>query len=153
MKKNRICQLFGIQYPLIQAGMVWASGWRLAAAVSEAGGLGIIGAGSMHPDILRSHIQKLKAATPKPFAVNLPLLYPEMELLLELLIEEAVPIVFTSAGNPGLWTSFLKEKGCVVVHVVSSVKFAEKAVAAGVDAIVAEGFEAGGITGVKKQLL
>ena len=147
MKKNRICQLFGIQYPLIQAGMVWASGWRLAAAVSEAGGLGIIGAGSMHPDTLRSHIQKLKAATPKPFAVNLPLLYPEMELLLELLIEEAVPIVFTSAGNPGLWASFLKEKGCVVVHVVSSVKFAEKAVAAGVDAIVAEGFEAGGHNG------
>ena len=147
MKKNRICQLFGIQYPLIQAGMVWASGWRLAAAVSEAGGLGIIGAASMHPDTLRSHIQKLKAATPKPFAVNLPLLYPEMELLLELLIEEAVPIVFTSAGNPGLWASFLKEKGCVVVHVVSSVKFAEKAVAAGVDAIVAEGFEAGGHNG------
>lgn len=147
MKKNRICQLFGIQYPLIQAGMVWASGWRLAAAVSEAGGLGIIGAASMHPDTLRSHIQKLKAATPKPFAVNLPLLYPEMELLLELLIEEAVPIVFTSAGNPGLWASFLREKGCVVVHVVSSVKFAEKAVAAGVDAIVAEGFEAGGHNG------
>ena len=147
MKKNRICQLFGIQYPLIQAGMVWASGWRLAAAVSEAGGLGIIGAGSMHPDTLRSHIQKLKAATSKPFAVNLPLLYPEMELLLELLIEEAVPIVFTSAGNPDLWASFLKEKGCVVVHVVSSVKFAEKAVAAGVDAIVAEGFEAGGHNG------
>jgi enoyl-[acyl-carrier protein] reductase II len=147
MKKNRICQLFGIQYPLIQGGMVWASGWRLAAAVSEAGGLGIIGAGSMHPDTLRLHIQKLKAATQKPFAVNLPLLYPEMELLLELLIEEAVPVVFTSAGNPNLWTSFLKEKGCVVVHVVSSVKFAEKAVAAGVDAIVAEGFEAGGHNG------
>ena len=147
MKKNRICQLFGIQYPLIQGGMVWASGWRLAAAVSEAGGLGIIGAGSMHPDTLRLHIQKLKAATQKPFAVNLPLLYPEMELLLDLLIEEAVPVVFTSAGNPNLWTSFLKEKGCVVVHVVSSVKFAEKAVAAGVDAIVAEGFEAGGHNG------
>lgn len=127
--------------------MVWASGWRLAAAVSEAGGLGIIGAGSMHPDTLRLHIQKLKAATQKPFAVNLPLLYPEMELLLDLLIEEAVPVVFTSAGNPNLWTSFLKEKGCVVVHVVSSVKFAEKAVAAGVDAIVAEGFEAGGHNG------
>lgn len=147
MKKNRICQLFGIQYPLIQGGMVWASGWRLAAAVSEAGGLGIIGAGSMHPDTLRLHIQKLKAATQKPFAVNLPLLYPEMELLLDLLIEEAVPVVFTSAGNPNLWMSFLKEKGCVVVHVVSSVKFAEKAVAAGVDAIVAEGFEAGGHNG------
>ena len=147
MKKNRICQLFGIQYPLIQGGMVWASGWRLAAAVSEAGGLGIIGAGSMHPDTLRLHIQKLKAATQKPFAVNLPLLYPEMELLLDLLIEEAVPVVFTSAGTPNLWTSFLKEKGCVVVHVVSSVKFAEKAVAAGVDAIVAEGFEAGGHNG------
>jgi enoyl-[acyl-carrier protein] reductase II len=147
MKKNRICQLFEIQYPLIQGGMVWASGWRLAAAVSEAGGLGIIGAGSMHPDTLRLHIQKLKAATQKPFAVNLPLLYPEMELLLDLLIEEAVPVVFTSAGNPNLWTSFLKEKGCVVVHVVSSVKFAEKAVAAGVDAIVAEGFEAGGHNG------
>jgi enoyl-[acyl-carrier protein] reductase II len=147
MKKNRICQLFGIQYPLIQGGMVWASGWRLAAAVSEAGGLGIIGAGSMHPDTLRLHVQKLKAATQKPFAVNLPLLYPEMELLLDLLIEEAVPVVFTSAGNPNLWTSFLKEKGCVVVHVVSSVKFAEKAVAAGVDAIVAEGFEAGGHNG------
>jgi enoyl-[acyl-carrier protein] reductase II len=147
MKKNRICQLFGIQYPLIQGGMVWASGWRLAAAVSEAGGLGIIGAGSMHPDTLRLHVQKLKAATQKPIAVNLPLLYPEMELLLDLLIEEAVPVVFTSAGNPNLWTSFLKEKGCVVVHVVSSVKFAEKAVAAGVDAIVAEGFEAGGHNG------
>ena len=147
MKKNRICQLFGIQYPLIQGGMVWASGWRLAAAVSEAGGLGIIGAGSMHPDTLRLHVQKLKAATQKPFAVNLPLLYPEMELLLDLLIQEAVPVVFTSAGNPNLWTSFLKEKGCVVVHVVSSVKFAEKAVAAGVDAIVAEGFEAGGHNG------
>lgn len=147
MKKNRICQLFGIQYPLIQGGMVWVSGWRLAAAVSEAGGLGIIGAGSMHPDTLRLHVQKLKAATQKPFAVNLPLLYPEMELLLDLLIEEAVPVVFTSAGNPNLWTSFLKEKGCVVVHVVSSVKFAEKAVAAGVDAIVAEGFEAGGHNG------
>ena len=127
--------------------MVWASGWRLAAAVSEAGGLGIIGAGSMHPDTLRLHVQKLKAATQKPFAVNLPLLYPEMELLLDLLIQEAVPVVFTSAGNPNLWTSFLKEKGCVVVHVVSSVKFAEKAVAAGVDAIVAEGFEAGGHNG------
>ena len=147
MKDNRICNLFGIQYPIIQAGMVWASGWRLAAAVSNAGGLGIIGAGSMHPETLREHLQKMKRATAKPYAVNLPLLYPEMETLIEILISEKVPIVFTSAGNPSTWTQFLKKKGCIVVHVVSSVRFAKKAVAAGVDAIVAEGFEAGGHNG------
>ncbi len=147
MKDNRICNLFGIQYPIIQAGMVWASGWRLAAAVSNAGGLGIIGAGSMHPETLREHLQKMKRATAKPYAVNLPLLYPEMETLIEILISEKVPIVFTSAGNPTSWTQVLKKKGCIVVHVVSSVRFAKKAVAAGVDAIVAEGFEAGGHNG------
>ncbi|HCQ24144.1 MAG TPA: nitronate monooxygenase [Flavobacteriaceae bacterium] len=147
MRNNRICQLFGIQYPLIQAGMVWASGWRLAAAVSEAGGLGILGAGSMHPETLENHIQKLKAVTNKPFGVNLPLLYPEMELLIDVLIREQVPIVFTSAGNPRLWTSFLKDRGCTVIHVVSSVSFALKAIEAGVDGVVAEGFEAGGHNG------
>ena len=147
MRNNRICQLFGIQYPLIQAGMVWASGWRLAAAVSEAGGLGILGAGSMHPETLENHIQKLKAVTNKPFGVNLPLLYPEMELLIDILIREQVPIVFTSAGNPRLWTSFLKDRGCTVIHVVSSVTFALNAIEAGVDGVVAEGFEAGGHNG------
>ena len=147
MRNNRICQLFGIQYPLIQAGMVWASGWRLAAAVSEAGGLGILGAGSMHPETLENHIQKLKAVTNKPFGVNLPLLYPEMELLIDILIREQVPIIFTSAGNPRLWTSFLKDRGCTVIHVVSSVTFALKAIEAGVDGVVAEGFEAGGHNG------
>ena len=147
MKNSRVCDLFGIQYPIIQAGMVWASGWKLAAAVSKAGGLGIIGAGSMHPETLALHIQKLKATTDRPFAVNLPLLYPEMDRLMEVLVAEKVPIVFTSAGNPAQWTPFLKKHGCIVVHVVSSVKFAKKAETAGVDAIVAEGFEAGGHNG------
>jgi enoyl-[acyl-carrier protein] reductase II len=145
--ENRIQQLFNIQYPIIQAGMVWCSGWRLASAVSKAGGLGIIGAGSMHPETLREHLQKCKAATSKPFAVNVPLLYPEMKEILGLLVEEGVKIVFTSAGNPSTWTSHLKEKGITVVHVVSSVKFAQKAEQAGVDAVVAEGFEAGGHNG------
>lgn len=147
MKNNRICQLFNIRYPLIQAGMVWASGWKLAATVSQEGGLGIIGAGSMHPETLKDHIHKLKAVTEKPFAVNLPLLYPEMEALMAIIAIEKVPIVFTSAGNPAIWTQQLQQQGCVVVHVVSSVQFALKAVAAGVDAVVAEGFEAGGHNG------
>lgn len=145
--KNRITQLFGIKYPIIQAGMVWCSGWELASAVSNAGGLGIIGAGSMYPEILKEHVQKCKAATNKPFAVNLPLLYPSIEAHVQTIIEEKVPIVFTSAGNPKTWTSKLKEHGIKVVHVVSSVKFALKSEAAGVDAIVAEGFEAGGHNG------
>jgi enoyl-[acyl-carrier protein] reductase II len=144
---NRITQLFGIEYPIIQAGMIWASGWRLASAVSNAGGLGIIGAGSMYPDILREHIQKCKAATTKPFAVNLPLLYPDIDKHIGIIVEEGVKIVFTSAGNPKTWTSILKEKGVTVVHVVSSSKFATKAEAAGCDAVVAEGFEAGGHNG------
>ena len=144
---NRICELFGIQYPIIQGGMVWCSGWRLASAVSEAGGLGLIGAGSMHPDILREHIRKCKAATNKPFGVNVPLMYPEIDTLMQILVEEEVKIVFTSAGNPKTWTGFLKEKGMTVVHVVSSSKFAKKCEEAGVDAIVAEGFEAGGHNG------
>jgi len=145
--KNRITQLFNIQYPIIQAGMVWASGWKLASAVSNAGGLGIIGAGSMYPDILKEHVQKCKAATDKPFAVNLPLLYPDIDKHVQIIIEEQVPIVFTSAGNPKTWASILKEKGIVVVHVVSSSKFAKKAQDAGCDAVVAEGFEAGGHNG------
>ncbi len=145
--QNRIQQLFNIQYPIIQAGMIWCSGWRLASAVSNAGGLGIIGAGSMHPETLKEHLQKCKAATHKPFAVNVPLLYPEMKEIIDLLVEEDVKIVFTSAGNPATWTSHLKEKGITVVHVVSSVKFAKKAEQAGVDAVVAEGFEAGGHNG------
>jgi len=145
--QNRIQQLFNIQYPIIQAGMVWCSGWRLASAVSNAGGLGIIGAGSMHPETLQEHLQKCKAATNKPFAVNVPLLYPEMKEIIGLLVEEGVKIVFTSAGNPSTWTGHLKEKGITVVHVVSSVKFARKAEQAGVDAVVAEGFEAGGHNG------
>jgi len=145
--QNRIQQLFNIQYPIVQAGMVWCSGWRLASAVSNAGGLGIIGAGSMHPETLREHLQKCKASTTKPFAVNVPLLYPEMKEIMGLLVEENVKIVFTSAGNPSTWTSYLKEKGITVVHVVSSVKFARKAQQAGVDAVVAEGFEAGGHNG------
>ncbi|MBS1687134.1 MAG: nitronate monooxygenase [Bacteroidetes bacterium] len=144
---NRITQLFGIRYPIIQAGMIWASGWRLAAAVSNAGGLGIIGAGSMYPEILREHIQKCKQATGKPFAVNLPLLYPDIEKHVAIIIEEKVPIVFTSAGNPKTWTAKLKEQGITVVHVVSSAKFAKKSQEAGVDAVVAEGFEAGGHNG------
>jgi enoyl-[acyl-carrier protein] reductase II len=144
---QRIQQLFKIEIPIVQAGMVWCSGWRLASAVSNAGGLGLIGAGSMHPQVLREHIQKCKAATTKPFGVNVPLLYPEIDLLMNIIVEEQVPIVFTSAGNPGTWTGFLKQAGITVVHVVSSVKFARKAVQAGADAIVAEGFEAGGHNG------
>lgn len=147
MFENRITRLFGIQYPIIQAGMIWASGWRLASAVSEAGGLGLIGAGSMYPDVLREHIIKCKAATPKPFGVNVPLLYPNIEAIIGIIIEEKVPIVFTSAGNPKTWTSKLKEHGITVVHVVSSTKFAVKCQEAGCDAIVAEGFEAGGHNG------
>jgi enoyl-[acyl-carrier protein] reductase II len=145
--QNSIQQLFNVQFPIIQAGMVWCSGWRLASAVSNAGGLGIIGAGSMHPDTLREHLQKCKAATSKPFAVNVPLLYPEMKAVMGLLIEEGVKIVFTSAGNPTTWTGYLKDNGITVAHVVSSVKFAKKAEQAGADAVVAEGFEAGGHNG------
>ncbi len=144
---NRITQLFGIDIPVIQAGMIWASGWRLASAVSNAGGLGMLGAGSMYPDVLREHIQKCKAATSKPFAVNLPLLYPDIDKHIQTIIEEGVKIVFTSAGNPKTWTTYLKEKGITVVHVVSSSKFAQKAEQAGCDAVVAEGFEAGGHNG------
>ncbi len=144
---NRICQLFGIQYPIIQGGMVWCSGWRLASAVSNAGGLGLIGAGSMHPEVLREHIRKCQAATGKPFGVNVPLMYPELETLMNILVEEGVKIVFTSAGNPKTWTGFLKGHGMTVAHVVSSSKFAVKCEQAGVDAIVAEGFEAGGHNG------
>lgn len=144
---NRITDLFGIQYPIIQAGMVWASGWRLASAVSNAGGLGIIGAGSMYPEILREHIEKCKLATNKPFGVNVPMLYPDIEKLMEIIVELDVKIVFTSAGNPKTWTPYLKDRCITVVHVVSSVKFAQKAEEAGVDAIVAEGFEAGGHNG------
>lgn len=144
---NRITTLFGIQYPIISGGMVWCSGWRLASAVSNAGGLGLIGAGSMHPETLREHIVKCKAATDKPFGVNVPLLYPEIDTIMRIIIEEKVPIVFTSAGNPKTWTPVLKEKGIKVAHVVSSSKFARKCEEAGVDAIVAEGFEAGGHNG------
>lgn len=144
---NRITSLFNIQYPLIQAGMIWCSGWRLAAAVSNAGGLGIIGSGSMYPEVLDEHLTKCKAATDKPFAVNLPLLYPDIDKHVETIIKHKVPIVFTSAGNPKIWTEKLKNAGIIVVHVVSSVKFALKAEACGVDAIVAEGFEAGGHNG------
>ena len=144
---NRIADLFGIQYPIIQAGMVWASGWRLASAVSNAGGLGIIGAGSMYPEVLREHIGKCKLATNKPFGVNVPMLYPDIEKLMAIIVELNVKIVFTSAGNPKTWTTYLKDRGITVVHVVSSVKFAQKAEEAGVDAIVAEGFEAGGHNG------
>jgi len=144
---NPITQLFGIRYPIIQAGMVWASGWRLASAVSNAGGLGLLGAGSMYPEVLREHIQKCKKATDKPFGVNVPLLYHDIDQLMEVIVEEKVSLVFTAAGNPKLWTAHLKSHGCTVVHVVSSVKFALKAQACGVDAIVAEGFEAGGHNG------
>lgn len=144
---NRICSLFGIRYPIISGGMVWCSGWRLASAVSNAGGLGLIGAGSMHPDTLREHIIKCKAATNKPFGVNVPLLYPEMDAIIQILLEEKVSIVFTSAGNPKKWTPLLKEHGIKVAHVVSSSKFAQKCEEAGVDAIIAEGFEAGGHNG------
>lgn len=144
---NPICKLFNIKYPIIQAGMVWCSGWRLASAVSNAGGLGIIGAGSMYPEVLRSHIQKCKSATHQPFGVNIPLLYPNIQEIIDVVIEEKVKIVFSSAGNPATWTSFLKEKGITVVHVIANTKFAIKAQEAGVDAIVAEGFEAGGHNG------
>lgn len=144
---NRITQLFNIQYPIVQAGMIWNSGYKLASAVSNAGGLGLIGAGSMYPDVLREHIQKCKKATDKPFGVNVPMLYPNIEEIMNIIVEEDVKIVFTSAGNPKTWTAFLKEKGITVVHVVSSAKFAMKAQEAGVDAIVAEGFEAGGHNG------
>lgn len=144
---NRITQLFGIQYPIIQGGMIWNSGYKLASAVSNAGGLGLIGAGSMYPDVLREHIQKCKKATQRPFGVNIPMLYPNIEEIMQIVVEEGVKIVFTSAGNPKTWTAFLKEKGITVVHVVSSSKFALKAQEAGVDAVVAEGFEAGGHNG------
>jgi len=144
---NRITSLFKIQYPIIQAGMIWCSGWKLAAAVSKAGGLGIIGAGSMYPEVLRGHIQKLKEATDKPFGVNVPLLYPNVEEIMQILVAEGVRIVFTSAGNPAAWTGFLKAENITVVHVVSNTKFALKAEGSGVDAIVAEGFEAGGHNG------
>ena len=144
---NRICQLFGIQYPVIHGGMVWCSGWRLASAVSNAGGLGLIGAGSMHPEVLREHIRKCQSTTDKPFGVNVPLMYPEIDALMNILVEEGVKIVFTSAGNPKTWTGFLKGHGIKVAHVVSSSKFAVKCEQAGVDAIVAEGFEAGGHNG------
>ena len=144
---NRICALFNIQYPIIQGGMVWCSGWRLAAAVSNAGGLGLLGAGSMHPEVLREHIRKCQAATPKPFGVNVPLMYPEIESLMQIIIDEGVKIIFTSAGNPKTWTARLQAAGIKVAHVVSSAKFAAKCEEAGVDAIVAEGFEAGGHNG------
>ncbi|RYY38720.1 MAG: nitronate monooxygenase [Chitinophagaceae bacterium] len=147
MFQNRITQLFGIDYPIIQAGMIWASGWKLAAAVSNAGGLGVIGAGSMYPEVLRDHIRKCRAATSKPFGVNIPLLYPDLDLHIQIIIDEQVPIVFTSAGNPRTWTKHFKDKGITVVHVVSSSKFAQKAQEAGCDAVVAEGFEAGGHNG------
>ncbi|AYN03161.1 nitronate monooxygenase family protein [Flavobacterium sp. 140616W15] len=144
---NKITTLFNIKYPIIQAGMIWNSGYKLASAVSNAGGLGIIGAGSMYPEVLREHIQKCKKATSKPFGVNVPMLYPNIDEIINIIIDEGVKIVFTSAGNPKTWTSFLKEKGITVVHVVSSTIFALKAQEAGVDAIVAEGFEAGGHNG------
>ena len=144
---NSITNLFNIQYPIVQGGMIWVSGWKLASAVSNAGGLGLIGAGSMYPEVLREHIQKCKKATAKPFGVNVPMLYPQIEEIMNIIVEEEVRIVFTSAGNPKTWTSFLKDKGITVVHVVSSVTFAQKAEAAGVNAIVCEGFEAGGHNG------
>jgi enoyl-[acyl-carrier protein] reductase II len=145
--QNRITELFKIQYPIVQAGMIWCSGWHLAAAVSNAGGLGLIGSGSMYPEVLREHIQKCKAATSKPFGVNVPLLYPDIEKHIQIIIEEGVKIVFTSAGNPATWTKYLKDHGITVVHVVANVKFAKKCEQCGVDAIVAEGFEAGGHNG------
>jgi enoyl-[acyl-carrier protein] reductase II len=144
---NKICKLFGIQYPVVQGGMVWCSGWRLASAVSTCGGLGLIGAGSMHPETLEVHIRKAQAATNKPFGVNVPLLYPETEKIMDIIARMGVKIVFTSAGSPKKWTGWLKDKGIIVVHVVSSSVFAEKSESAGVDAIVAEGFEAGGHNG------
>lgn len=144
---NRLCELLGIKYPIISGGMVWCSGWRLASAVSEAGGLGLIGAGSMHPETLREHIQKCKAATTKPFGVNVPMLYPELDTIIDIIIEEQVPVVVTSAGNPKTYTARLKAAGCKVMHVVASSKFALKSQEAGVDAVIAEGFEAGGHNG------
>lgn len=147
MFSNRITKLFNIDYPIIQAGMIWTSGWKLASAVSNAGGLGLIGSGSMYPDILREHIQKCKLATKKPFGVNVPLLYPDIDKHIQIIIDEGVKIVFTSAGNPKTWTGILKEKGITAVHVVSSSKFAKKTEEAGCDAVVAEGFEAGGHNG------
>lgn len=149
-KQNRINALFGIRYPIISGGMVWCSGWRLASAVSQAGGLGLIGAGSMHPEVLREHIVKCRAATDKPFGVNVPLLYPEIETIMKIIVEERVPIVFTSAGNPKTWTRKLKDEGIKVTHVVSSSKFAAKCEEAEVDAVVAEGFEAGGHNGAEE---
>jgi enoyl-[acyl-carrier protein] reductase II len=148
--KTRISDLLGIKYPIIQAGMIWCSGWKLAAAVSEAGGLGLIGAGSMYPDVFEEHIRKLKAATQKPFGVNLPLLYPQMDEIIEIVLREKVKIVFTSAGNPKKWTALFKENGMIVAHVVAGSRFALKAQDAGVDAIVAEGFEAGGHNGIEE---
>jgi len=145
--QNRITALFGIDFPIVQAGMVWASGWRLASAVSNAGGLGLIGSGSMYPDVLKEHIRKCKLATQRPFGVNIPLLYPDIDKHIDIVITEGVKIIFTSAGNPGTWTNVLKEKGISVVHVVSSSKFAKKAEDSGCDAVVAEGFEAGGHNG------
>jgi enoyl-[acyl-carrier protein] reductase II len=147
MKDNRICSLFGISYPIVQGGMVWCSGWRLASAVSNAGGLGLIGSGSMHPEILLEHIRKCKAATNKPFGVNVPLMYPQIDEIMQIIVDEKVPIVFTSAGSPKKWTSFLHEQDIKVAHVVSNTTFAKKCEEAGVDAIVAEGFEAGGHNG------
>jgi enoyl-[acyl-carrier protein] reductase II len=147
MEHNRIANLFNIKYPIVQGGMVWCSGWELASAVSNAGGLGLLGAGSMHPEVLQMHIQKTKKATDKPFGVNVPLLYPEIKQLMDVIIEEKVQIVFTSAGNPATWTKLLKDSGITVVHVIANTKFAKKAEEAGVDAIVAEGFEAGGHNG------
>ncbi|MDR1223810.1 MAG: nitronate monooxygenase [Tannerella sp.] len=144
---NRICKIFGIQYPVVQGGMVWCSGWRLASAVSNAGGLGLLGAGSMHPGTLLEHIRKCRAATDQPFGVNIPLMYPEIEQIMDIIVSEQVKIVFTSAGNPKAWTGFLKNHGVKVAHVVSSSRFAAKSEDAGVDAIVAEGFEAGGHNG------
>ncbi len=147
MSENRVCNLFGIKYPVVQGGMVWCSGWRLATAVSNCGGLGLIGAGSMHPETLREHLLKAKQATNNPFGVNVPLLYPDIERLVEIIIEEKIKIVFTSAGSPKKWTSKLHDHGIIVAHVVSSALFAAKSEEAGVDAIVAEGFEAGGHNG------
>jgi enoyl-[acyl-carrier protein] reductase II len=147
---NRITSLFGIQYPIVQAGMIWCSGWELASAVSNAGGLGLIGSGSMYPDVLRQHIHKCKTATDKPFGVNLPLIYPQVADHIQVILDEGVKIVFTSAGNPAKYTAFFKEKGLTVVHVIANTKFAKKCEEAGVDAIVAEGFEAGGHNGIEE---
>ena len=147
---NSILQIFGIKYPIIQAGMIWCSGWKLASAVSNAGGLGLIGSGSMYPDVLKEHIKKCKAATDKPFGVNLPLIYPQMDEIVQIVIDEGVQIVFTSAGNPKKWTSHFQEHGIKVAHVIANVKFAKKCEEAGVDVVVAEGFEAGGHNGIEE---